>query len=335
MKTPEIFQKDYPYVTTRVRVRGTKLLDRNDYDNLLKMGPNEISRKLEEGQYEEEINELGSQLEGVPLVESALELNAATTLKELVELCPEGLAEVLQVYIRRYELQSIKRILRWKKTGEKESIRPDLVPGITYDLEDLERLSEKSYDEILQDIEFDGLVDYQSYLEGKEDIKDVEKSLDQAYFDELQKLSDKVGSRDFSEFIKAELEYENLRIILRLKKYGVEREEIEQKIFKDGFSDLVEKSLDAENLDELKEVLEDSKWNVDVTKDVEEIEHGLDVERLRNARKNLRGSPLGVVPIVAYVVAKMTEVKNLRTLIQAKATGIQSDEEIRENLVIE
>ena len=298
MKTPEIFQKDYPYVTTRVRVRGTKLLDRNDYDNLLKMGPNEISRKLEEGQYEEEINELGSQLEGVPLVESALELNAATTLKELVELCPEGLAEILQVYIRRYELQSIKRILRWKKTGEKESIRPDLIPGITYDLEDLERLSEKTYDEILQDIVFDGLVDY-------------------------------------SEFIKAELEYENLRIILRLKKYGVEREEIEQKIFKDGFSELIEKSLDAENLDELKEILEDSKWNVDVTKDVEEIEHGLDVERLRNARKNLRGSPLGVVPIVAYVVAKMTEVKNLRTLIQAKATGIQSDEEIRENLVIE
>lgn len=328
------FEKDYPYVNARVSAKSTKLLDANDYSNLLKMQPNEIARKLEEGEYEAEINELGSRLDGVPLLEAALELNAAKTLNELIEMCPEGLAEVLEIYTRRYELESLKRILRWKKSGEKEDHRPDLIPGMTYSLEDLEALAEKNFEEIISEISFEGLVDYQEYLDTSMEINDVEKSLDQAYFDELHRLTERTGSREFSKFIRDELEYENLRIILRLKKYGVEGSEIEEKLFENGRPEFMEKALEAEDIEEIEEALQDSRWNIDSEDDIEEIENNLEVQRLEKARRDLRSTPLGVVPVIAYVAAKMIEVKNLRTMIQAKSTGIQSNEEIRDNLVI-
>ncbi len=328
------FEKDYPYVNARVSAMSTKLLESNDYSNLLKMKPNEIARKLEEGEYEEEINELGSQLEGVPLLESALELNAARTLNELVEMCPESLAEVLEVYIRRYELESLKRILRWKKSGEKEDHKPDLIPGMTYSLEDLEELTEKSFEEIVASISFEGFVNYQDYVDTGMDINSVEKSLDQAYFDELQALAERTGSREFSRFIRDELEYENLRIILRLKKYGVEDSEIEEKLFENGRSDFIQEAIRAEDIEEIEEVLEGSRWSIDSGDEVEEIENSLEIQRLEKARRDLRSTPLGVVPVIAYVAAKMIEVNNLSQMIRAKSTGIQSNEEIRENLVI-
>ena len=328
------FQKDYPYVNARVSAKGTKLLDANDYNNLLKMQPNEIARKLEEGKYEKEINELGSSLDGVPLLEAALELNAARTLNELIDMCPEGLAKVLEVYTRRYEIESLKRILRWKKSGEKEDHRPDLIPGMTYSLEDLEELAEKSFEEIISEISFDGFVDYQEYLDADMEINQVEKSVDQAYFDELHALAERTGSREFSRFIRDELEYENLRIILRLKKYGVEGSKIEEKLFENGRSEFLKKALEAEDIQEMEKVLEDSRWSIDSEEEIEEIENSLEVQRLEKARRDLRSTPLGVVPVIAYVAAKMIEVKNLRTMIQAKSTGIQSKEEIRDNMVI-
>jgi V/A-type H+-transporting ATPase subunit C len=334
MKLASFIQKDYPYMNARVSAKGAKLLDRGDYENLLKMEPNEIARKLEEGEYSDEINELGSYLDGVELVETALRMNAASTLSELVEMSPESLKKVLNVYLRRYDIQNLKRILRAKKSGREVEMEKEIVPGSTYTVEDLEELREKSYEEILEEISFEGLIDYREYLDDVEELTEVEKALDQAYLEELNTLAESTGSLKFSRFVRKEVEYENLRIILRLKRYGVEESDIRDKIFKDSGKTVIEEVLKAKDLESALEALEGTEWEIDFSGDLEEIEHQLDVHRLRKARTTLRSSPLGVAPIMAYIVAKMIEVKNLRTMIGAKSTGIQTDEEIRENLVI-
>ncbi|MFB6241643.1 MAG: V-type ATPase subunit [Candidatus Nanosalina sp.] len=333
MKLASFIQKDYPYMNARVSAKGAKLLDRSDYENLLKMEPNEIARKLEEGEYKEEINELGSYLDGVELVETALRMNAARTLSDLVEMSPESLKGVLKIYMRRYELQNLKRLLRAKEAGRELELKTDIVPGSAYTVKELEELAEKDYEDIIEEISFDGLVDYQDHLQDAEELTEVEKALDQAYLDELNTLAGKTGSLKLSRFVREEIEYENLRIILRLKRYGVDESEIREKIFRNG-GGITEEVLNSNSFEDALEVLQESDWDIDTESDLEEIEHQLDVKRLRKARSTLRSSPLGIAPIMAYIVAKMIEVKNLRTMIQAKATGIQSNEEIRKNLVI-
>ncbi|WP_414837516.1 V-type ATPase subunit [Candidatus Nanosalina sp. VS9-1] len=325
--------KDYPYLNARIRAKGAQLLDRNDYENLLKMKSNGIARKLEEGQYSREINELGSMLDGTELVETALQRNATRTLVELVDESSGSLEEILKVYVRRYDIESLKRLLRKKKQGEE--LGTVVTPGFEYPIERLEKMHRNEREEIINSIEFEGaLVDYSEYISAEQSLEEFERGIDQAYFDELEKLADKTGNKRLERFLRKELEYENLRIVIRLKRYDIEAEEIRNRCFNCEASNLVQACIDAADFDEMLQLIRDSDWEIGMAEEVEEVEHQLKVSRLRSSLKNLRTAPLGLAPIMSFVVAKMVEVDNLRMMVQAKSTGAQDADKIRENLVI-
>ena len=324
--------KDYPYLNARVRAKGAQLLDRNDYESFLKMESNGIARQLEEGQYRKEVNELGSKLDGTELVEAALQRNATRTLKNLIDESSEGLEEVLKVYFRRYDIESLKKVLRAKNQDEELGMIE--APGFDYPVRRLEKLFEKDFDDIIEEIDFEGLVDYKDYISGAQTLQEFERSIDQAYFDELEELADKTGNSRLKKFLRKELEYENLRIVIRLKKYDIEADEIRDRCFNPEASKLVEACIEAEDFEEALNLLRDSKWDIGDADEVEEVEHQLEVSRLRSSLQNLRTAPLGLAPIMSFAVAKMVEVENLRMMVQAKSTGAQDSEKIRENLVI-
>lgn len=324
--------RDYPYLNARVRAKGAQLFDRNDYESFLKMEANGIARQLEEGQYSREVNELGSLLDGAELVETALKRNAARTLSDLVEMSPKSLEKILNVYFRRYDIENLKKILRLKDQGE--AFERVTTPGFKYSEEDLEQLFEEDFDAIIEAVEFDGLVDYSDYIDGEMSLKEFEKSIDQAYFDELEELAEMTGNAKLEAFIRKELEYQNLGVVLRLKKYGVDSSEIRDRCYHADSSKLVEACTDAVDFEECIDILRDSEWDIGAGEKLEEVEHRLEVSRLRNALKTLRTAPLGLAPVMAFAVAKMVEVENIRIIVQSKATGVQGEEEIRKNLVI-
>lgn len=320
-------------MNARIRAKGAQLLDRNDYENLLKMEANGIARKLEEGQYSREINELGSMLDGTELVETALQRNATRTLLKLVDESAGGLEDILKVYVRRYDIESLKRLLRKKNQGEK--LGTVTTPGFEYPTERLEELHTKDREDIISSISFEGeLVDYSEYISADQSLEEFERGIDQAYFDELEKLADKTGNKRLENFLRKELEYENLRIVIRLKRYDIDADEIRNRCFNCEASKLVQACIDAEDFEEALQLIRDSDWIIGQADEVEEVEHQLKVSRLRSSLKNLRTAPLGLAPIMSFVVAKMVEVENLRMMVQAKSTGAQDTEKIRENLVI-
>ncbi len=331
-----VLEKDYPYMYARVSAKKKKLLDRNDYESLWKMKPNGIARKLEEGDYKEEINELGSEHDGVELVELALMRNLSRTMKHLADISPESLKPVINAYLRRYDILSFKRLLRWKKGGEENNIESFLVPVGDFSLEEFKELSEKSFEEICEAIRFpDTEVDYCSAIDSSMDIREIERELDRQYYRELKQVSNTIGSKWFDRFVNQELEYENLKIALRLKKYGLEQDEIREWLVTDEFTDTLEQIIEAEDLEEAIEAVKDSgKAQFNGEQSLEDVEHSLEVARLNRALRNLHIEPLGATSILGYIIAKITEVKNLRMLIRAKETGIQNMETIKRNLVI-
>lgn len=329
--------RDYPYMSARVSAKKAKLLEQSDYENLLKMQPNEIARRLGEGEYQEDIDELGSKYEGARLVELALTRNLSRTLSDLVDMSPDTLEKTITVYLRRYDILSLKRLLRWKKSGEKGSIQDLLTPVGRYSYGELKELSEKNIDEIVEEISFrDSDIDYSGYLEGKEEVSELETALDQAYFDELGLLADNTRNDDLKEFIQNEMEFQNIRIALRLKKYGISDEEIRKRMLKIDNGKIVDRVIEAQNLEDAIDVVKDSGLLPErASEDLEDIEHEMEVKRLTESLSTFHKEPLGITPIIGYVVAKITEVRNLRMLIRAKETGIQNNETIRENLVME
>lgn len=329
--------RDYPYMSARVSAKKAKLLEQSDYENMLKMQPNEIARRLGEGEYKEDIDDLGSKYEGVRLVELALTRNLSRTLSELVDMAPEKLEKTITVYLRRYDILSLKRLIRWKKTGEKGNIQDLMTPVGSYTYGELKELSEKSFEEIIESIDFeDSDINYSGYLEGKEEFSEIETALDQAYFDELSKLADSVRKKDLEEFIESEMEHQNIKIALRLKKYGISEEKIRERLLKIDNGKIVDKVVECEDFEEALNVVKDSGLLPDRTsEDLENIEHEMEVKRLSEALMSFHQAPLGITPIIGYIIAKVTEVRNLRMLIRAKETGIQNTETIRKNLVME
>lgn len=331
-----VLQKDYPYMYARISAKKAKLLDQRDYDKLLKMEPNEIARNLEEGEYKKEMNELGSDYEGVRLIELALARNLSNTLSKIAEISPKSVQKILEAYLRRYDILSIKRILRWKKEGGNGSIKEMLTPVTGYTFEELTELLDKDFEEIVDSIQFESAnIDYQDYLEEETELKDIEKALDEAYYAELQQIANKTGNKQFKQFIEEEIEYEKIKIILRLKRYNIEREEIEERLIEPIQTEIIEELLTAKDIEEAIKILkENEKANITNGDNLEDIEHALEVKRLEKALQTLQKDPLGLTSIIGYIVAKTTEIQNLRMLIRAKETGIQNQETIRKNLVI-
>lgn len=329
------FERDYPYMYARVSAKRAKLLGKNDYENLLKMEPNEIARQLGEGAYKEDIDDLGAQHEGVELVELALMKNVSRTMGELVEMAPESLEPVLKAYLRRYDIMSFKRLLRWKKGGEKNGIESFLVPVGSCTIEEMRELSEKSFEEIKDAIKFsDSKVDYQSAVRNAEDIKEIERALDRKYYEEMKMIGSRIGSSWFDKFLKNEVTYENLKITLRLKKYGLSESEIREWLVTDDTKE-IQDVLAAKDLDEALDAAKASGLiEVRNGSTLEEVEHSIEVTRLNSALRTLHVEPLGATSILGYIVAKLIEIKNLRMLIRAKETGIQNLETIRSNLVM-
>lgn len=329
------FQKDYPYMYARMSAKRAKLLDRQDYENMLKMQPNQIAKKLGEGDYSDEIDDLGSRYDGAELVELALNRNLSNTMQHITGIAPESLSKVVNAYLRKYDIMTLKRILRWKKGGEKEEIKDLFTPVSSYGFEELAELAQKDFDDIVDDIDFpDSETDYQSYLEGKTELSDIEQALDKAYYDELGKLAENVRSRPFQNFIKEEMEHENLRTVLRLKKYDLSPDEIRENLSNGEKSSLVEEVLRANDLEGAMQVINESDRAEVDEEDLEDLEKALETQRLQNALRMLHTEPLGITSILGYIVAKVIEVQNLRMLIRAKETEIQNLETIRKNLVL-
>ena len=327
-----MIQRDYPYMYARVSAKRAKLYKPSDYENMLKMGPNGISRKMEEGAYKEDINQLGSNYDGVKLVELALAKNLAREMSELTEMADGNLQKVLKTYLRRYDILTLKRILRAKQSG-KERIEDYLTPVGAISEEKLEELKEMKYEEVKESIAFDeSTVNYQEYIEEAKSLAEVEKGLDQAYYDELNNLADKFNSQNLSDFILEEIEYENLKIVLRMKKYDLSEEEIRDRLLTAKNGRKVENLIQMEFDEALNFVI--SELNLDVDPQLESVEHAIEVHRLENALRMLHSQPLGLSSILGYVEAKITEVKNLRMLLRAKETGIQNQETIRRQLVL-
>jgi V/A-type H+-transporting ATPase subunit C len=323
--------KDYPYMYARVSAKRAKLFSESDYQNLVKMGPNEITRKLEEGTYQKEINELGSNHSGVELAELALIQNLAREMRELAEMADGNLQKVIKTYLRKYDILTIKRILAAKK-GKTET-KDNLTPVSSLTNEEIQDLKQKTFNQIKESIKFkESSIDYQERLEDAETLSQIQTALDQAYYDDIIALSQKSGNKQLREFIEEEIEYENLKIALRLKRYNIEKEEINKKLLKTDKCGKVKQVMNRDFEEAMKYLIEEFELNVEP--EIEKVEHALEVHRLNTALRKLHTKPLGLSSILGYMAAKITEVKNLRMLIRAKETGIQNQETIQNQLVL-
>lgn len=336
---------NYAYVTARVRAMKSNLLPREAYPRLMNMGIDEITRFIEESQYKQDVDELARTYDGVDLFEHALNRNLAVTFTKLINISEGELNYLISEYLRKYDIWSIKTILRGKYCNASvEEINDSIVSAGQLSYPFLSSLSEKeSYESIIDALSG---TDYYPTLKEYDgtNLSDIENQLDKMYYSGLSSTVDNPKSNDsklFSKFIRTEIDMKNLSTLFRLKNADVEKDEIADLILEGGLHlsiKEIEKLLPLP-FSEFIQSLEKYPYWEDISGIVKpemdslvELETQLTKSNIKSASSFSHVYPLSIVPIMDYVLNKTNEVHNLRIILRGKAADL--DEEIIKNQLV-
>lgn len=331
----------YAYIVARVRAMKGKLIPKEMYPKFLNMEIPEITRFLGESEYKSDVDELGKKYKGTDLFEHALNQNLALTYRKLIEVSQDEANYIITEYLRYWDVWNIKTILRGKFSGASE----DEI------LEDVVSAGQLRYRDLLEIIKIgtiEGVIaalsktPYYPALSGyKGVLADIENNLDKLYYASIIKAGDSSQDKFLLKFIRTEIDLKNLKILLRMKRAGMERDEI-LKVLIPGGLELKQTQfarLAALPFPEFVRALEEySYWKTisDISGDLTSlinIETRLDKYALVNITRISYYYPLSILPVLDYIVSKKLEVDNLRIIVRGKETKLP-EEIIKSHLVM-
>jgi V/A-type H+-transporting ATPase subunit C len=334
----------YVYVCTRMRVRKSKLIPREDYLRLLNMSIPEITRFIEETQYKREIDELAPFFHGIDLIELALSWNLAKEYQNIQDISPGVLKRFTQSYLRKWDIQNILTILRGKTQGMKPGkIREILVPAGEMDRAFLDRLvKEETPERILESIK--GQSVYPVIAEGfaasitDESFAKVENELYKQFYANLlsEAKSGLKGGKQFLEYIMLDIDITNIRNMFRLRADQLHEEARSTMIpggtfSTDEFQHLISIEDEKEFIDTLKSsiqlkpllmLLEEMSGG---KKSLREIEIDLIKVQLGQMESLSKLNPFSIHPILTYLEKKKYEIFNLRAIARGKEVNLPTD----------
>lgn len=341
----------YIYVCTRMRVRKSKLIQRDDYLRMLNMSIPEITRVIEETTYKQEIDELGTRFKGIDLIEVALSWNLAKEYQKILEITPGTLKQFTRSYLRRWDIQNVLNILRGKKEGEKVGkIKEILIPAGSLDRFTLDRLlAEDSMDRIVEALKGHRMYPVLAAKigEAKEtgSFSRLENELyKQFYADLLAEAESGVkGGQLFLSFIRLDIDIKNIKTLFRLRADKLEEDPHEMFIAGgvltiDVFIRLNLIKDQVEFIDTLKMKVRQKMLHAFLDelkgeKKVRDIEVSLTRVQLDQMERMSKLHPFSIHPILVYLEKKKYEVFNLRAIARGKESKIPA-EQISEYLVI-
>jgi V/A-type H+-transporting ATPase subunit C len=329
------------YVVARVRSRRAALFDDEDYRKLVRMGPSEIARFMEESAYETEINALGARHSGVDLIEYALNRNMARNFEDLLRWADGQLYDMIARYLRKFDAWNVKTVIRGLyANADREAIEADLIRAGEFDDRLVDRLVEAgSIEEV---VELLGKTMFGEPLEAAYDdyesagvLVPLENAVDRAFYERLLGgLPNTEATALYGEFLEAEIDFRNARNALRLARSEADIDPAEYFIEGGTLFTTSELSALATNLDELVSTLRESTYadeigtalaNLEEADSLIEFERALDVALVRYGDRLGGRFPVSVTPIISYVLAKEREVNNVRAIARGREAGLDPD----------
>ena len=344
-------QGNYEYVTTRVRSRRAKLFDEDDYNKLVRMGPGEIARFMEETEYKSEMDAVGSRYSGVDLIEYALNRNLAKHFDALLRFASGQLYDYLARYLRKFDAWNIKTVIRGIYSDtDQQTIEDDLIRAGEFSDRQIDRLVEAESIQVVVD-QLDKTIfasELEDALDEYEDagvLVPLENAIDRAFYsDMLGGIAEETNRATelYIRLLRAEIDFRNIRNALRLARSNADIdpgtyyipggrlfEESDLRQLVGNMDQLTERIRQSPYGDDLEEALDD----LEDAESLIEFERALERALLEYSDTLSNRYPLSVCPIIAYIRAKEREVDNIRAIARGKEAGLTGDE-IEDELVI-
>jgi len=337
------------YVTARVRARRGVLFDDDEYSKLVRMSPAEIARYMEESEYEQEINALGSRHSGVDLIEYALNRNLARHFDALLGFAEGQLYDLIARYLRKFDAWNVKTVFRGVYTdADSEAVETDMIRAGEFDEALINRLLEAGTVEdvvtTLAGTMFGDAVEaaFEDFQES-DTLVPLENAVDRAFYEQLLSTLPSGEAIDlYREFLEAEIDFRNVRNALRLARSGAEIDPGAYVIDGGRLFSASEMTTLVENTDELVARIRESRYGTKLSEPLDDLEAAdslIDFERaleavlLRYSKQLGNVHPLSICPVVAYILMKEREVTNIRAIARGREAGL-SETAIEQELVI-
>ena len=342
----------YYYVCTRMRVRKTQLIPREEYLRILNMSMPEIALFIEGTQYKEEIDELATSFSGIDLMEVALSWNLAKEYQKILDIAPGALKSLTASYLRKWDIQNVLTILRGKVQGVKSGrIKEVLIPAGELNRSILDRLlAEDTPERIVE-----ALKSYHVYPVVARELPGamasgsfdrMENELYKRFYEEILKeaLSGIKGGAYFAEYVRLEIDIKNMINLFRLLGKqpagdvsevlipggGMYRiEDLKRMTEIRDLHELIGSLEERTSLEPLRAVLEDMRRE----RSIREIEILLIRFQLAQMERLSKRYPFSIYPVLTYLESKRIEVYNLRAIARGKERNLPP-ELIRQYLVM-
>ena len=321
-------QPSYAYACARLSALNKRLLEPQTVQRMADGSVSDAMRALSDVRY----GNLPDATEAD--VERMIERELTDAMQEVRDLSPNP--ALTDLFLLRADVQNLKVLLKARLLEQSDTV---FTPGGLYEKEQLAvMVKEKQYKDLPETFR-EALYALEKRLEIRVEPRHISIALDRAYLKYALKQSEK--DPVFSQYFKAEADFENVLTFLRLRAMGASIETLDEVILPEGgvrYRDLY--NAYELSFDSLNRVLNESVCKEALLTGLNAMQRTGSIAEVEKARDNYLVSLLSahkyetetIYPIVGYYLAKEREGKAVRLIITAKRNQLP-DSVIRERLV--
>jgi len=328
-----MFDNRYIYSVARTRVLETKLLDKNKIEQMIEAkDAQEVIKVLSETDYADGL----TQIKDVEEYEYLLLNEMIKTYSYIKEVSPDPILST--IFLLKYDVHNLKVLFKSDILKQNNDHLLMNVGNIS-----VSKMKDMFKDEDFRELQLELQVGVNAVLESLETApnpQEIDILLDQALFSAIFAKINQINSPFLMEYFKAQVDLSNIKTFIRIKYMGFGRDYLTKVILKEGLLSLsfFEQIFD-EPISSLSEKMQFSKYSQVVS---EGIESYLSTNNLTKYEKLADNYSLdlakvgkyiafGLEPLVAYLLARETEIKIIRIIMVGKINRL-SIEMIRERV---
>ena len=321
-------QPSYAYACARLSALNKRLLEPQTVQRMADGSLSDAMRALSDVRY----GNLPDATEAD--IERMIEREMTDAMTEVQELSPNR--KITDLFLLHADVQNLKVLIKARLLEQTETV---FTPGGLFDREQLAAMVKEKQYQALPKPFADALNALEKQLEIRVEPRNISIALDRAY--QAYALEQSEKDPVFSQYFKAEADFENVLTFLRLRATGASIETLDEVILPEGgvkYGDLY-RSYEL-SFDSLNRVLNESVCREALLTGLNAMQRTGNIAEVEKAKDNYLISLLSphkyetdtIYPIVGYYLAKEREGKAVRLIVTAKRNHLP-DSVIRERLV--
>lgn len=317
----------YAQAVSRIRAMETKLLDSSKINRMIESSTaSEAMKILQETEYAEFMGNV-KRAEDYEILLSE-ELKRVYSL--IYDISPEKL--IIDILSLRYDYHNIKVLLKAKALNKDFDYL--LIPIGTVDIKTLKSsIDSEDYIDLSANMR-EAIESVLKVFEFDKDPQKIDIYLDKYLFKEQLELSSKLNDPFVINYMKQLIDITNIKTFLRVKKQKKEKDFLNEVLIDEGkidfdvynnyYNDSNENFMNKISYTDYFDILRDGIEEFNSTGSLNAFEKLSDNFMMKFIREAKYVS-FGVEPIIAYVLAKETEIKVVRIIMVGKLNNVEPD----------